>query len=59
MGKPEQLSEKHVERLEAASRLKVEKQPVQYADGSILLKMNLPAHGVASITIDFEHGSRG
>ncbi|HEU4507573.1 MAG TPA: glycosyl hydrolase [Pyrinomonadaceae bacterium] len=59
MGEPEQLSEKNVERLEEVSRLKVEKQPFEFHDGAIVLKINLPAHAVAAITIDFKHGSRG
>ena len=59
MGQPEQLSEKDVERLEAASRLKVEKQPFEFHDGTIVLRINVPAHAVAAITIDFKHGSRG
>lgn len=59
MGQPEQLSEKEVEQLEEASRLKVEKQSFEFHDGAIVLKINVPAHAVAAITIDFKHGSRG
>jgi xylan 1,4-beta-xylosidase len=59
MGEPEQLSKKDVERLEAASRLKTEKQSFEFHDGAIVLRINLPAHAVAAITIDFKHGSRG
>ena len=53
MGRPEHLSKKDVERLEEASALVTEKQVVEFQDGSVFLKTNLPAHGVASITIDF------
>ena len=59
MGRPEKLSKKDVERLEHASRLVVEKQSLEFHDGSIFLKVSLPAHAVAAITIDFEHGPRG
>jgi xylan 1,4-beta-xylosidase len=59
MGQPEQLSKKDVERLEAASRLKAEQQSFEFHDGAMVLKINVPAHAVAAITIDFKHGSRG
>ena len=59
MGLPEKLSKKDVDRLEHASRLVVEKQSLEFHDGSIFLKVSLPAHAVAAITIDFEHGPRG
>ncbi len=57
MGQPESLSEKDVERLEEASEVTVEKQPIRFNDGTILLKTSLPAHGVASITIDLKRGA--
>jgi xylan 1,4-beta-xylosidase len=53
MGRPESLSQKDIDRLEAASALVSEKQPFEFQDGSLFLKTNLPAHGVAAITIDF------
>lgn len=59
MGQPEHLSEKDVDRLDAASGLKTEKQSFEFHDGVIVLKIDLPAHAVAAITIDFKHGSRG
>ena len=31
----------------------VDPQGVEFQDGSVFLKTNLPAHGVAAITIDF------
>ena len=54
MGKPEVLSHKDVERLEKASQLVNEKQPLSYDDGSVSLKVSLPPHAVAAITIDFK-----
>ena len=57
MGQPESLSDKDVERLEAASQVKVEKQSIRFNDGAIFLKTSLPAHGVASITIDLKRGA--
>ncbi len=54
MGQPESLSDKDVERLEKASQLVTEKQSLRYDDGSVFLKVSLPAHAVAVITIDFK-----
>ena len=54
MGQPEYLSRKDVERLEEASQLVSEKQPIDFRDGSVFLRTTLPAHGVAAITIDFK-----
>lgn len=54
MGQPEYLSRKDVERLEEASQLVSETQPVDFRDGSVFLRTTLPAHGVAAVTIDFK-----
>lgn len=54
MGQPEYLSRKDVERLEEASQLVSEKQPIEFREGSIFLRTTLPAHAVAAITIDFK-----
>jgi xylan 1,4-beta-xylosidase len=54
MGQPEYLSRKDVERLEETSQLVSEGQRTEFRDGSIFLKVTLPAHGVAAITIDFK-----
>ena len=54
MGQPEYLSPKDVERLEEASQLVSKKQQVEFRDDSLLLKTTLPAHGVATITINFK-----
>ena len=53
MGQPDSLKPKDVERLHKASRLVKEKQSISYRDKSISLKVTLPAHAVALITIDF------
>lgn len=53
MGQPDSLKPKDVERLHKASRLVKEKQSISYRDESISLKVTLPAHSVAVITIDF------
>jgi xylan 1,4-beta-xylosidase len=58
MGQPEYLSSKEVERLEAASELVDKKQSLRFADGSVFLKTNLPAHAVAAITIEFKPEER-
>ena len=54
MGRPELLSDKDVERLEKTSQLVSQKQALRYDDGSVFLKVSLPAHAVATITIDFK-----
>lgn len=54
MGEPEYLTEKDRESLEEASQLVYEKQPVSFHEGSISLKVRLPAHAVAAITIEFK-----
>jgi xylan 1,4-beta-xylosidase len=53
MGEPEQLSRKDIDRLEEASQVVAEKQPIKFNDGSILVKTSLPAHAVALITVEF------
>jgi xylan 1,4-beta-xylosidase len=54
MGEPEYLSEEDVERLEDASQIVSEKQALSFRDGSVFLKVSLPPHAVAAVTIDFE-----
>ena len=54
MGEPESLSKKDLENLEKASQLVSEKQPINFHEGSISLKVSLPAHAVAAITVDFK-----
>ncbi|HKG46165.1 MAG TPA: hypothetical protein VKB02_05530 [Pyrinomonadaceae bacterium] len=54
LGQPEVLSHKDVERLEKASQLVIEKQSLSYDDGSVVLRVSMPAHAVAAITVDFK-----
>ncbi len=54
IGAPDNLSDKDLERLEDASRLVTEKQSLSFHDGSISLKVRLPPHAVAAITIEFK-----
>ena len=54
MGEPEYLSDKDLEDLEEASQLVDEKQPLSFHNGSISLQVSLPAHAIATITIDFK-----
>ncbi|HEY0761403.1 MAG TPA: glycosyl hydrolase [Pyrinomonadaceae bacterium] len=54
MGEPEYLSDMDLQRLEKASQLVAQKQPLSFHDGSIFLKTRLPPHAVAAITIDFK-----
>ncbi len=55
MGAPESLSEKDVERLKEASQLVTRKQSFKYQNGSLFLRMTLPPHAVAAVTIDFRN----
>ena len=57
MGQPEYLNEKQVEQLEEASQVANEKQRFKYQDRELILKVNLPPHAVASITIALSQGS--
>ena len=52
MGRPEYLTAKEVEQLQEASRLVKERQSFRYKDSAVLLKIVLPPHAVAAITID-------
>jgi xylan 1,4-beta-xylosidase len=54
MGQPEYLHRKQVEQLEEASQLVIEKQRFSYRDGVVGLKISLPPHAVAAITIEFK-----
>ena len=54
MGRPEFLNSKDIERLEKASEVGSEKQPLRYDDGSVFLRVSLPPHAVAAIAIDFK-----
>jgi xylan 1,4-beta-xylosidase len=53
MGEPEYLSALQVCRLEGASVLTRDAQPLLYDQGNIDLKVDLPPQSVASITIEF------
>ncbi len=59
MGEPEYLDDGDLERLEEASQLVSEKQPLRFDDSSIFLKVNLPPHAVAAVTIDFKDRGPG
>ncbi len=54
MGQPEYLQRKQIEQLEEASQLKTETQRFSYRDGVLSLKIDLPSHAVAAITIEFK-----
>jgi xylan 1,4-beta-xylosidase len=58
MGQPEYLQRKQIEQLETASQLKTERQSFSYSEGVLGLKINLPAHAVAAITIEFKPETR-
>jgi xylan 1,4-beta-xylosidase len=51
MGQPDYLAEKDVQRLEEASQLVKEIQQFNFEAGTLFLKLDLPPHAVATITI--------
>jgi len=53
MGQPEYLSSKDVDKLHDASQVVTEKQPFKYHDGIIVLKVTMPPHAVAAVTVEF------
>ena len=57
MGQPEYLTAKDIEQLQEASLLVNERQSFSYKDSEVFLKINLPAHAVAAITLEFGSGS--
>lgn len=58
MGQPEYLSEKEIDQLEKASQVGKERQRFEYEDKALTLKVDLPPHAVAAITIEFIHPLR-
>jgi len=52
MGEPEYLARVDVERLEEASLVIAQPWPWNYTDGTIMLEIDLPPHGVAAITVE-------
>ncbi len=56
LGQPEYLTPKDVERLHEASQVVSEKQSIRFGDGIVSLKMTLPPHAIAAITIEFKPG---
>ena len=54
MGSPEYLQALDVERLQASSLLVRETQPWSQTEGNIELRFELPPHGLAAITLEFE-----
>lgn len=59
MGEPEYLKEPEVERLREMSRIGKEPQPWEYGEGSIHLEVELPAHAVAAVTLEFVEDELG
>lgn len=60
MGEPEFLKGLDVDRLREASRMHKEPQPWEYAQRTVHLDVELPAHAVAAVTLEFvEDEGRG
>ena len=56
LGQPEYLTAKDIERLHEASQVVSEKQAIRFEHGVISLKVTLPPHAIAAITIEFKPG---
>ena len=56
MGHPEYLTRKEIDQLVEASQLVKERQSFKYRDQAIFIRIKLPPHAVAGITISFEPG---
>jgi xylan 1,4-beta-xylosidase len=55
MGQPEYLSSKELDQLHDASQVVNEKQPFKYDDGAVNLRITMPPHAVAAVTIEFRN----
>jgi xylan 1,4-beta-xylosidase len=53
MGAPECLSRIQVEQLEATSQVTREPDQLRYQENTVELDVDLPPHGLASVTIEF------
>ena len=58
MGSPEYLRRADVERLQEASVMTTQSCPLSYADGTIVLRVKLPPHAVAAVTLELAAGVR-
>ncbi len=56
IGEPEYLSHKDAQQIQAASCLAKEPQPFEFEHGEIELKLSLPPHSVAAVTLEFAEG---
>jgi xylan 1,4-beta-xylosidase len=54
MGSPEYLSVSEVERLQESSQLGTEPQSCSWVEGNLNLQFELPPHGLAAVTLEFE-----
>jgi xylan 1,4-beta-xylosidase len=59
MGSPEYLSVQAVKQLQAATELVKDAQSWSWAEGEIKLRFDLPPHGLAAITLEFEKDTQG
>ena len=59
MKKPDYLSAKEVEHLQEASRLIREPVECDFKDKKIHLKIKMPPHSVAAVTLEFAKGKKG
>jgi xylan 1,4-beta-xylosidase len=58
LGAPEYLGAADVERLEEASRLRPEPHGWEHEEGTLRLAVELPAHAVAALTVEFAPGEK-
>jgi xylan 1,4-beta-xylosidase len=53
LGEPEDLSSRMVERLDSASRLREDRCAWEYANRTVYLEVDVPAHAVVSVAVTF------
>lgn len=54
LGEPEYLTSRMVDRIESASRIGEDRCVWEYADRTVRLEVDLPAHSVASVAVKFQ-----
>ena len=59
MGKPDYLTASAIERLERASRLRVEPLRWTRHAGTVRIRLRVPPHAVAAVTVEFSGGLNG
>jgi xylan 1,4-beta-xylosidase len=59
MGRPDPLTAKTIERLEDASLMRTERLPWTYQGRTLRIKLKVPPHAVAAVTLELPRGRNG